>query len=122
MPVERGKQRGAGNDRVPDGERAGADGDAAARRCVRGVDERGRDAAAWRWPTSARIRPSVPDAARTLEVHILDFSGDLYGTRCEVGFVERLATARSRFASVDALVAQIGRDAAQARALLALDV
>lgn len=59
--------------------------------------------------------------ARTLEVHIFDFSGDLYGARCEVGFVERLR-GEIAFPSVDALVAQIGRDAEQARALLALDV
>lgn len=61
------------------------------------------------------------DLARGLEVHIFDFSGDLYGARCEVGFVERLR-GEIAFPSVDALVAQIGRDAERARALLALDV
>jgi riboflavin kinase/FMN adenylyltransferase len=59
-----------------------------------------------------------PDAPRTLEVHLFDFDGDLYGARAVVGFVERLR-GEIRFPSVDALVAQIGRDAEQARALLA---
>ncbi len=60
------------------------------------------------------------DLARTLEVHIFDFSDDVYGARCGVEFVERLR-GEIAFPSVDALVAQIGRDAERARALLALD-
>lgn len=52
-----------------------------------------------------------------LEAHVLDFSGDLYGEAAAVRFVARLR-GEERFDSVDALVEQIGRDVARARALL----
>lgn len=55
--------------------------------------------------------------SRTLEVHILDFDGDLYGRRLRVEFVERIR-GETRFASIDALVAQIRSDAARAREIL----
>ena len=54
---------------------------------------------------------------RTLEAHLFDFQGDLYGTRLHVDFVERLR-GEMRFGSVDALVEQIGRDAQGAREVL----
>jgi riboflavin kinase/FMN adenylyltransferase len=59
-----------------------------------------------------------PNAPRTLEAHIFDFDGDVYGRRCRVGFVERLR-GETKFDSVDALVVQIRADAEQARAILA---
>jgi len=52
-----------------------------------------------------------------LEVHLLDFAGDLYGQEARVRFVERLR-GEERFDSVEALVAQMGRDCDAARALL----
>ncbi len=55
---------------------------------------------------------------RTLEVHLFDFDGDLYGRRCDVWFVERLR-GEIRFPSAEALVAQIRSDATGARSLLA---
>ena len=58
------------------------------------------------------------NAPRTVEVHLLDFSGDLYGRRMGVSFVERLRE-EIKFDSVDALVAQIRLDAERARAILA---
>jgi len=63
-------------------------------------------------------RPSFGDNERNLEVHLLDFSGDLYGHRLRVEFLERLRPER-RFKNVDDLVAQMQRDAAAARAFLA---
>lgn len=54
----------------------------------------------------------------TLEVHLFDFTGDLYGRRCRVAFIERLR-GEIAFPSVDALAAQIRRDAEQARSVLA---
>lgn len=56
--------------------------------------------------------------ARTLEVHILDFSADLYNRAVRVEFVERLR-GEQRFDDVDALVRQIHRDIDQARTCLA---
>jgi riboflavin kinase/FMN adenylyltransferase len=58
------------------------------------------------------------DGELLLEIHLLDFAGDLFGHRLRVGFVERLRGER-RFSGVDALVAQIRRDIERARALLA---
>lgn len=54
---------------------------------------------------------------RSLEVHVLDFDGDLYGRRLRVEFVLRIR-GETRFASIDALVAQIRGDAARAREIL----
>jgi riboflavin kinase / FMN adenylyltransferase len=60
-----------------------------------------------------------------LEAHLLDVSGsgdgggiDLYGQPARVRFVERLR-AEERFASVEDLVAQMGRDCDRARQVLA---
>jgi riboflavin kinase/FMN adenylyltransferase len=49
-----------------------------------------------------------------VESHLFDFAGDLYGEEIRVDLVARLREER-RFASVDALVAQIQADAAAAR-------
>ena len=47
-----------------------------------------------------------------LEAHVFDFSGDLYGREIEVEFVAKLRD-EERFADLDALVAQMHRDAAR---------
>jgi len=52
-----------------------------------------------------------------LEAHLLDFEGDLYGEAARVRFVGRLR-GEEKFPSIDALVAQIGRDVARAREVL----
>lgn len=68
---------------------------------------------------SLGVRPTFEnDGARVLEVHVLDFDGDLYDERMRVEFVRRLRGER-RFASADALVTQMDRDSARARAVLA---
>jgi len=48
-----------------------------------------------------------------VEVHVLDEIGDLRGCRAMVGFLERFREEK-RFASEEALVAQIGRDITKA--------
>jgi riboflavin kinase/FMN adenylyltransferase len=53
----------------------------------------------------------------TVEVHLLDFEGDLYGRRMEVEFVAPLRGER-RFPGLGALREQIAHDVEQARALL----
>ncbi len=58
------------------------------------------------------------DGELLLEIHILDFSGDLLDHRLRVSFVERLRGER-RFSGVEALVAQIGKDIEKARTILA---
>ena len=65
------------------------------------------------------VRPSFEIAGeRLVEIHILDFERDIYGCDLVVEFVERLRSER-RFERVDELVAQIKRDIAQARRILA---
>lgn len=64
------------------------------------------------------VRPTFGgDGPSLVEVHLLDFSGDLYGAEVEVSFVARLRGER-RFPDADALAAQIQADVAEARARL----
>ncbi|HEY4555215.1 MAG TPA: bifunctional riboflavin kinase/FAD synthetase [Lysobacter sp.] len=74
------------------------------------------------WPAVASLgtRPTVDGVEPLLEVHLLDFDGDLYGRRLEVEFVAKLRD-EVRFADLDALTAQMHRDARQARDLLLHD-
>lgn len=53
----------------------------------------------------------------TVEAHLLDFAGDLYGRRLRLELVDWLRE-EQRFASVDALVTQIAADVARVRALM----
>jgi riboflavin kinase/FMN adenylyltransferase len=62
-------------------------------------------------------RPTFDNGAPLLEVHLFDFRGDLYGRTMNVEFVAFLRP-EERFASVEALVAQMDRDSAEARRLL----
>jgi riboflavin kinase/FMN adenylyltransferase len=52
-----------------------------------------------------------------LEAHLFDFDADLYGRELEVEFIARLRDELT-FPSMDAMVQQIGRDAAEARRIL----
>ncbi|KZE31624.1 bifunctional riboflavin kinase/FAD synthetase [Crenobacter luteus] len=52
-----------------------------------------------------------------LEVHLFDFAGELYGQRLRVRFLKKLRD-EARYDTLDALVAQIERDAASARSYL----
>lgn len=63
-------------------------------------------------------RPTVDGTAERLEVHLFDFSGDLYSKPVSVAFHAFLRDER-RFDGLDALKAQIAADADAARALLA---
>ena len=64
-------------------------------------------------------RPTFGVADRALEVHLVDFDGDLYGETVTVEWIRRLRDVQT-FPSRDALVAQLGRDAQAARASLNL--
>ena len=59
-------------------------------------------------------RPTFKEGERLLEVHLLDVVADLYGRQLDVDFVDRLRDVQ-RFESIDALRAQIARDADAAR-------
>ena len=59
-------------------------------------------------------RPTFKEGERLLEVHLLDTTADLYDKPLDVDFVERLRDTR-RFDGIDALRAQIARDADAAR-------
>jgi riboflavin kinase/FMN adenylyltransferase len=62
-------------------------------------------------------RPTFGDLNRTVEVHLFDVAGDWYRVPVSVELVRRLRDT-TRFASVDALVAQLARDAEDARVAL----
>jgi riboflavin kinase/FMN adenylyltransferase len=72
------------------------------------------------WHTAAvnvGERPTFGGGRVRLEAHLLDFDGDLYGSRLRVAFHERLR-GEQRFEGQDALVAQIRKDIDAARARL----
>jgi riboflavin kinase/FMN adenylyltransferase len=64
------------------------------------------------------VRPTVDPGAPLLETHLFDFNGDLYGREMEVEFVARIREER-KFGSLEELKAQMTRDIAKARAILA---
>ncbi|RME42840.1 MAG: bifunctional riboflavin kinase/FAD synthetase [Chloroflexi bacterium] len=68
---------------------------------------------------SIGVRPTFEKAGeRKVEVHIFDFQHNIYGRRLTLEFVRRLRDEK-KFDSVEALVAQMDQDAANARAILA---
>ena len=62
-------------------------------------------------------RPSFPDEPPSLEVHLFDFDGDLYGRTITTRFHAFLRGQR-RFEGLDELKAQLAADAAAAKAAL----
>lgn len=60
------------------------------------------------------LRPTVDGKNRSLEVHLFDFTGEIYGECLEVEFVDYLR-GEQKFESLEALQAQIARDAEAAR-------
>jgi riboflavin kinase/FMN adenylyltransferase len=63
-------------------------------------------------------RPTVDDVTESrLEVNVFDFDGDLYGQDITVALIAYIR-AEVKFSGLDALTAQIARDAAEARRLL----
>jgi len=67
--------------------------------------------------TSLGTNPTFGGGQLSLEAHLIDWSGDLYGKRIRVAFVAWLR-GEERFASVETLVAQIRADIAKARTAL----
>ena len=65
-------------------------------------------------------RPTFVGAPPTIELHLIDFDGNLYGEDVRVDFVHRLRDV-VHFDSVPDLVTQMREDVAEARRLLARD-
>ena len=80
-----------------------------------------RSAETLRGVANIGVRPTIANASgeRVFEVHIFDFSGDLYGEDIEVTFRSFLRP-EQKFPSIDALKAQIALDTATARKVFAI--
>ena len=63
------------------------------------------------------MRPTVDGKARTIEVNILDYNGDLYGKNLRV-FVRKYLRGEQKFNGLDALKQQLAADREAARAAL----
>lgn len=63
---------------------------------------------------SLGVRPNYPLQKPLLEVHLLDWQGDLYGQKLDVEFVQYLRP-EQKFDSEEALKTQMAQDCAQAR-------
>jgi len=75
---------------------------------------------AQRWGGAANIgvKPTFGGGEVTIEAHLFDFQGDLYGKKLSVEFIERLR-GEQRFGSVSELTGQIARDVEAARTAVA---
>jgi riboflavin kinase/FMN adenylyltransferase len=65
-------------------------------------------------------RPTFDNGAPLLEVHLFDFSGDLYGQILDVEFIGWIR-GEERFEGIEALIAQMDRDSVEAKRMLAED-
>jgi riboflavin kinase/FMN adenylyltransferase len=64
--------------------------------------------------TNVGIRPTFQGRKLTVEAHLLDFTGDLYGDRMELHFLQKLRE-EMRFTGPDELKTQIHADIQEAR-------
>ncbi len=80
---------------------------------VRGVLRRGT------FPGALHLgpRPTFEGSSPSIELHLIDFDGDLYGEEIRVDFVRHLRGVQP-FESVEALVAQMAQDVEEARKVL----
>ncbi|HTG01120.1 MAG TPA: bifunctional riboflavin kinase/FAD synthetase [Nitrospirota bacterium] len=66
---------------------------------------------------SIGIRPTFDSGPMSVEIYLLDFSGDIYGKQMEVAFIKRLR-GEEKFTDADALVRQIRKDVHEAELVL----
>ena len=77
----------------------------------------GEGAGVWHMSVTSFCRnPTFDGSMLTLETHIMDFSGDIYGRELEVRFLARLRQDR-RFDGLDALIAQLHADMDERRTM-----
>lgn len=82
------------------------------------VRVQGLDQPDWPGVASLGTRPTVhANGKPTLEVHLFDFERSIYRAHLRVEFLHKLRD-EAKFPSMEALIAQIDQDAAQARELL----
>lgn len=67
--------------------------------------------------TNIGVRPTVDGTQQTIESHLLDFTGDLYGQTVKLEFQHQIR-AEKKFSGLDELKAQIALDVTQIRQLL----
>jgi riboflavin kinase/FMN adenylyltransferase len=89
-------------------------------RGVFAVEVFGLDPEPLRGVANLGTRPTVGGRETRLEIHLFDFDQDIYGRHLQVDLLRRIREER-RFESLDDLVAQIDRDAEEARAYFAAD-
>jgi len=65
-------------------------------------------------------RPTFRGSPPSIELHLIDFTGNIYGEELRVDLIRKIRSVES-FSSVDALVRQMGHDVARAREILARD-
>jgi riboflavin kinase/FMN adenylyltransferase len=58
--------------------------------------------------------PTFGEQAQKVEIHLIDFDGDLYGQEIHVDFLSRLRDTK-KFANVEALIEQMRSDVATAK-------
>ncbi len=64
------------------------------------------------------LRPTFNAKSLAIEVHVFDFNEDLYGEEVTIYFIKKLRQ-EMKFDSADALITQISKDIAEAKAVLA---
>ncbi|MCF6297060.1 MAG: bifunctional riboflavin kinase/FAD synthetase [Flavobacteriaceae bacterium] len=62
-------------------------------------------------------RPTIDGKHQTIEIHLLDFSADLYGNKIQIEVLKRLRN-EQKFDSLESLIQQIQKDEEQARKLI----
>ena len=72
---------------------------------------------AWLCMLNQGVHPTAPEGKPTIEAHILDFEGDLYGREVRVEYLRFLRPER-RFPTLDALTEQLRQDREGVRAWL----
>ena len=71
--------------------------------------------------TNIGIRPTFGEGEKTVETHLLNYKGNLYGKDIRVEFVQKLRD-EQRFPSSEELKVQIEKDVREAEAILAKDL
>jgi riboflavin kinase/FMN adenylyltransferase len=71
----------------------------------------------YRSVTNIGVKPTFGKAERTVEAHLMDYSGDLYGQKLTIELVEHLRP-EIKFAGPEGLIAQIKKDVEKAKAIL----